>query len=713
MTVKMTRPLLLRSLLAFFLFFPVLFAEEEELSEETLTFMANTYLENPTQITGEDQPVSDKGYTVNFEDVPVTQFLRFISQISKTNFIFDSSDLKDVKISIVSEDATTKEDLMATLLQVLQMSSLSVVEQGNNVLIYKNAALAKLSTIISDENLHASTDAAVVTRVFRLYNLSPDKVSVIVKPLVSKDAVVEVSSETNHLIVSDITTNVDKIAELLEVLDSPSVVVDVAEYEVQYADPSALVTYALEILAPLAQQNPIQLIAQASTKKIFIVSTPYLLNKAYQVLESLDSPDIIDILADLPPTAMVNNTFQVYKLRYQDGREVADAIKTIGVNLAAGGSGNIDLVMTIKSIEWVEINNSLIITGTLEAVDKVVKLIEELDAAPKQVYIEVLILDTTLRNSLDFGVQWIAIGNEQDKLAYASGLLDTPPSTAPTQSSTGTSQSPLYGGARNALSTSTPNVARQGAPGTGGDVPLTSAFQLGIVGNIIRHNGESFLTLGALISALETEAHTSVVVNPRIMTEDNQEASIFVGQNIPYQTTSTTVRDTGTVTQNIQYEDIGVQLRVTPQVGPNNVVTLQIDQSVADVVSGQVISGDSVLLAPTTNKTLTSTRVHVPDNCFLVMSGHVRDEKTFSRSGIPCLGSLPWIGPAFSKTEEKRIKRNLVMFIRPHVITSLKEGVEFTNKQGYEWNWDSNPCSIQECDTEPAPECETLPSWCP
>lgn len=712
MIAKIGHPLLLRSLLAFLLLFPALFADEE-LSEETLTFMANNYLENPTTITSEGEPVAEEGYTVNYEDVPVTQLLRFISQISSTNFIFDSSDLKDLKISIVSEDSTTEEDLMAALLQVLRMNALSVVEQGNNVLIYKNAALSKLSTVVSEDNLHMTADAAVVTRVFRLYNLSPEKVSTIVKPLVSKDAIVEVSAETHHLIVSDITSNVDKIAELLEVLDSPSVVVDVAEYEVQHAVPSALVAYASEILSPLAQENPIQLIAQPSTKKIFIVSTPYLLNKAYQVLESLDSPDIIDIISDLPPTAMANNIFQVYKLRYQDGREVADAIKTIGVNLQAGGAGNVDLVSTISSIEWVEINNSLIVTGTQEAAAKVIQLIEELDAAPKQVYIEVLILDTTLSNSLDFGVQWVAIGNEQDKLAYASGLLDTPPSSAPTQSATGTSQAPLYGGVRNSLSSAPPNPARGGAPGTGGDIPLTSAFQLGIVGNIIRHNGESFLTLGALISALETEANTSVVVNPRIMTEDNQLATIFVGQNIPYQTTSTTVRDTGTVTQNIQYEDIGVKLLVTPQIGPDNVVTLQIDQSVADIVSGQVLSGDSVLLTPTINKTLTTTRVHVPDDCFLVMSGHVRDEKTYTRSGIPCLGSLPWIGPAFSKTDEKRIKRNLIMFIRPHVITSIREGVEFTNEQGYEYNWDSNPCSIEECDTERAPENQNCPPWVP
>ncbi|NGX55058.1 MAG: Type II secretion system protein D [Chlamydiae bacterium] len=694
----------------------------EEVDEETITFIAETYLENPTQITPSKAKASpaepENGYTVNFDDVPVTQLIRFISQISSTNFIFDNTDLKDLKITIVSEDSTTADDLMTALLQVLRMNSLSVVEQGNNVLIYKNSTLSKLSTIVSDANLEDAADSAVVTRVFRLYNITPTKVAEIVKPLVSRDAIVEVSTETRHLIISDITSNVDKVADLLNILDAPNIVLDVGEYDVQYAVPSVLVSYASEILAPLSMDTPVQLMAQPSTRKIYIVGTPYLLEKAIQVLASLDSPDIIDIIADLPPTAMANNTFQVYKLKYHDGKEIADALRAIGMNLQAGGSGNINLVTTINTIEWIDVNNSLVLSGTPDAVGKVIKLIDDLDTAPKQIYIEVLIIDTELANSLNFGVEWIALGNELNKLAFASSFLDTPPSTAPNQTLTGSSQAPLYGGARAAQTNPPPDASRGGAAGTGGDIPLTSQFQMGIIGNIIRHKGQSFLTLGALVTALEQEGNTTIVLNPRIMTEDTKEANIFVGQNIPYQTTSTIVRDTGSVTQNIQYEDVGIQLKVTPQVGPDNVVSLQLDQSISEVVSATTAvsssAGESILLAPTTNKTLTTTRVHVPNDCFLVMSGHIRDKKTFSRSGIPCLGTLPWIGPAFSTTQESRDKRNLIMFIRPHVISTIREGVDLTNKEGYDANWNSNPCSIEECgEIERAPENETCPSWVP
>lgn len=652
-----------------------------------------------------------EGYTVNFEDVNVDQLIRFISQIAGINFVYDSKDLKGIKVTIVSDEPASVDDLMASLLQILRMNNLSVVEQGRNVLIYRDQSLAKVSTVVTDENLGQTGNVPVVTRVFRLYNLSPEKVSNIIRPLLSKDAIVEESPETRHLIVSDITVNVNKIAELLTALDTPNAALDIAEYQVKSAYPAVLVTYAKEIMGPLAQDNPIQFIAQPSAHKIFIVSTPYLISKALHVLCSLDLPEITEA-SDISPAHVAGNTFFVYKLKYRPGREIAQALRDIGANLRYMSSSNVDLISVIYSIQWIEANNSIVLSGTQEAVDKVKKLIDDLDIAPKQVYIEVLIIDTTIANSLTFGVEWVALANEQNKLAFASGFLNDPPTTAPTSGLTGTNQAPLYGGARSAMSSPPPNAARGGQPGTGGDVPLTSGFGLGIVGNILRHNGQNFLTLGALVSALETDADTIIVLNPRIMVQDTYEANFFVGRNIPYQTTSTIVRDTGSVTQNLQYEDIGVQLRVVPHIGPNNIVTLRIDQAVSEVVSStstiaSVGQGPTLLLAPQTTKTLATTRVHVPDGCFLVMSGHIRDQMTCAKRGIPCLGSLPLLGSAFSRTEETREKRNLIMFIRPRVITNTEEGVDLTNLEGYEYNWESHPSSIETCPPKRAPEWES------
>ncbi|MCC5832921.1 MAG: type II secretion system protein GspD [Chlamydiales bacterium] len=653
-----------------------------------------------------------EGYTVNFEEISIIELIQFVSQISGTNYVFDRNDL-NFTITIVSERPTTAEDLTAAMLQVFKMHGLSVVEQGNNVLIYKNQNVARVSTVITDANIDDACDSPVITRVFRLYNVDPHRIQTIIRPLLSPDAIIEVSVETRHLIVSDITANVEKIADLLVALDTPTAAFDIIEYRVRSAYPTALVAYAKEILAPLTLDNPMQIIAQPSANKIFVVSTPYLNQKALEVLRALDTADIADIAAiapDLPPDAMANNHFYMYKLKYQPGRLIAEAMREIGENLQYAGVANLEFVNTIYSLQWIEVNNSIVVTGSQASINKVVELLNQLDQPPKQVYVEVLIIETTLRNSLDFGVQWIALGDEQDKLAFATGLLGNSPPNPNLQGGTTTNPGARYVAAN-------PAERPPSIPNPGRDVPLpvpaqlsgftaltdqTQAFGLGIVGNILRHGGRSFLTLGALVSALDQEAYTKVVLNPRIMVEDNEPANFTVGENIPYQTTSTVIQQTGSVTQNIQYEDIGVQLQVTPTIAPNNIVTLQINQSISELLT----PGS---LTPSTSKILATTRVHVPDGCFFVMSGHIRDQCSKVRSGIPCLGTLPMIGPIFSRNIDRRDKTNLIMFIRPKVVTTIDEQLQLTNQEGYQYNFETHPCAIYDCGCEVAPECQVYP----
>lgn len=686
-----------------------------------------------------DCPNQGGDYTINFKDVSVIELINFISKISGTNYIFNSRDLEEspntpFKVTIVSQDATSVENLSAALLQILKIHGLSVAEEGNNVLIFRNKSMSKLSTVITNDNTNEACDKAIVTRVFQLYNVDATKIADIIKRLVSPEANVEASIETRHLIVTDITANVNKIADLLQALDTPNLAVDVADYRVQNADPMALAEYAKEILAPLAHGMTFALTPEPASRTIFIVSTPFIVQKAMQVLSSLDVAEISTITpGPLPSTEIKNNSFKMYKLKYHSGQLIGRALREIGTNLKYTGVGNIDFINTIYSSQWVEPNNSIVLTGTNDAIEKVIALIDDLDKQPKQVFIEVLIIDTTLTNSLDFGVQWIALGDEQDKLAFASGLLANagpasgfnPGSTLPNNPNLQGTTQLTNPGARFVAANNGPLGFPPAIPNPGRDVALpspgnlsgpigtnlTEAFGLGFIGNILRHNGQSFLTLGALLSALDEEEDTTIVLNPRVMVEDTQTADFFVGQNIPYQTTSTVIQQTGSVTQNIQYEDIGIELRVTPTISPDNIVTMDITQSVSDII-GQA---GQTNLTPITSKILATTRVHVPDGTFLVMSGHIRDQCSMVHSGIPCLGTLPLIGPLFGRSVELRTKRNLIFFIRPKVVTSPQEGVELTNQEGYDFNWETDPCSILNEGCPEAPEAETYPSmvWPP
>ncbi|WP_201456532.1 secretin N-terminal domain-containing protein [Chlamydia sp. 17-3921] len=652
------------------------------------------------ELTCED--LRDNGYTVNFEDISVLELLQFVSKISGTNFVFDSNDLL-FNVTIVSHDPTSVEDLSTILLQVLKMHDLKVVEQGNNVLIYRNPHLSKLSTVVTDGTTKDTCEAVVVTRVFRLYSVSPSSAVAIVKPLLSHDAIVSASDSTRHVIVSDIAGNVEKVGELLSALDGPGTSIDMSEYEVQYANPSALVSYCQDVLGTLAEEETFQIFVQPGTNKIFIVSSPRLTGKAVQLLKSLDVPEMAHTLDDVSSPSLALGSsgaaspkrlrFFMYKLKYQNGAAIAQAIQDIGYNLYITTAMDEDFVNTLNSIQWLDVNNSIVVVGNQGNVDRVVSLLNGLDLPPKQVYIEVLILDTSLEKSWDFGVQWVALGDEQSKVAYASGLLSNSAIAAPSRAAIPPSL-PTAG--------SIPLPTPSQLTGFSDMMSSSSAFGLGIIGNVLSHKGKSFLTLGGLLSALDQDGDTVIVLNPRIMTQDTQQASFFVGQNIPYQTTSTVIQETGSVTQNIEYEDIGVNLVVTSTVAPNNVVTLQIEQTISELHSAQGT------LTPVTDKTYAATRVQVPDGCFLVMSGHIRDKTTKIVSGVPLLNSIPLIRGLFSRTIDQRQKRNIMMFIKPKVISSFEEGSAVTNKEGYRYNWEADVGSMQVAPRH-APECQRPP----
>lgn len=652
------------------------------------------------ELTCED--LKDNGYTVNFEDISVLELLQFVSKISGTNFVFDSNDLQ-FNVTIVSHDPTSVDDLSTILLQVLKMHDLKVVEQGNNVLIYRNPHISKLSTVVTDGTTKDTCEAVVVTRVFRLYSVSPSAAVTIVQPLLSHDAIVSASDSTRHLIVSDIAGNVEKVGELLSALDGPGTSIDMAEYDVQYANPAALVSYCQDVLGAVAEEEAFQIFVQPGTNKIFIVSSPRLTGKAKQLLKSLDVPEMAHTLDDVssPSLALGGSgvaspkrlRFFMYKLKYQNGAAIAQAIQDIGYNLYVTTAMDEDFINTLNSVQWLDVNNSIVVVGNQANVDRVVSLLNGLDLPPKQVYIEVLILDTSLEKSWDFGVQWVALGDEQSKVAYASGLLSN-------SAISNTAKATVPPGVPTPGSLSLPTPAQM--TGFSDMMSSSSAFGLGIIGNVISHKGKSFLTLGGLLSALDQDGDTIIVLNPRIMAQDTQQASFFVGQNIPYQTTSTIIQETGSVTQNIEYEDIGVNLVVTSTVAPNNVVTLQIEQTISELHSAQGT------LTPVTDKTYAATRMQVPDGCFLVMSGHIRDKTTKIVSGVPLLNSIPLIRGLFSRTIDQRQKRNIMMFIKPKVISSFEEGSDLTNKEGYRYNWEAEAGSMQVA-PRPAPECQRPP----
>ena len=356
--------------------------------------------------------------------------------------------------------------------------------------------------------------------------------------------------------------------------------------------------------------------------------------------------------------------FHVYKLQYHVGNEILTAIKSVAISMKANPSASQELVQTIGSMQWVESTNSILYSGTAEGIEDLTSLISSLDVPKKQVFIEVLVIETDVRKGLEFGLEWGAGGQYRNKFGYGIGNFPAAPKQAP-------------------FANTLQQINASNTPTGTDQFPLGRGFDLGVLGDIILHKGQSYFSLGSLVSALEADGNSTIILNQKIITQDNKLSRIFVGDNIAF--TGSVVETIGASQQtssNIEYRDVGVKLNITPLLGDEDVITLEISEEITNVIPNHNNVADSVNGINTT-KTDMATQVHVPDQSFLVLSGMVRNTKRERKSGIPCMGGLPLIGAAFSKTTTDDEKRNVIVFVRPQIIHS---GQEYRNVTAYQEN---------------------------
>ncbi|MDN3507896.1 MAG: hypothetical protein P0S94_03125, partial [Simkaniaceae bacterium] len=347
--------------------------------------------------------------------------------------------------------------------------------------------------------------------------------------------------------------------------------------------------------------------------------------------------------------------FEIYKLQYNQGDELLGAIKQIASDMSKGGDHS-TLLSSISSLQYLKSNNSFLYSGSGSA--ELTSLIKTLDIPQKQVFIEVLVIETSVKDSLEFGLEWAAKGRIDNKLNFGVGNF-------------GTKQQ--KGNFASNFKEITPFKQQ--------NVPLGKGFDLGVIGDIILHKGKTFLTLGSLISALEKDGNTNIILNQKIITQDNKASTIFVGENIPF--TGSVVETLGAsqqTTSNIEYRDVGVNLKITPLLGDGDVITLDIKEDISEA-RNQDDSPLNQVNGILTTKTNMLTRAHVPDDNFLVLSGMSRNKVTKRKSGVPCLGGLPLIGALFSKTTTENEKRNVIIFVKPQIVRSAQEYNTITEAQ--------------------------------
>ncbi len=417
------------------------------------------------------------------------------------------------------------------------------------------------------------------------------------------------------------------------------------------------------------------------TQTLVFTGTPKALDQVKELLLTFDLPSGLDTPTLGQPIQSIDNTsFLVYKLQFHKGDEIQGALKQIAKDIAgSNASVSQNLLNAINSIQWLQVTNSLLFSGDQETLTRLKELVKNLDVPLKQVFIEVLVLQTSLSNGLTFGLEWGA--NYKYKNKFSGNTYNTV-GVPQTVNNTSSVTNDLFTENLSKI-TSTVTPTPQMIP------PPIGTFDLGVIGEIIKHNGQSYLSLGSLLTAVQTDTETSIVMMPKIITQDGKTSTLFSGSNIPF--AGSFVNNTGSnatvLTSNIEYRDIGFNLTITPVLGNSDIITLDIaldsSQVIGDVSGAQISNsqGNQSVNGISTTKTTLATTVHIPNNHFLILSGMVNDSDIKTKQGIPCLGGLPGVGALFSTSADSISNNNVVIFIRPRLINSLEDMRDITSEQ--------------------------------
>lgn len=403
-----------------------------------------------------------------------------------------------------------------------------------------------------------------------------------------------------------------------------------------------------------------------------------------KILELLNRFDIATADSEKnsnPIESIQDNSFLIYKLQYHQGGEILNALKQIGSDLGGKTSTkNQNLLLAINSLQWIQVTNSLIASGDSETLTKLRTLVQNLDVPLRQVFIEVLVIETSVSNTQNFGLQWG--GKMQYLNKFAAGMGNFPvPGENSTNNPISNSTTPpsIQAGVNSTNATTFPQAS---------SIPFLNGFGMGVIGDIIKHNGKSFLSLGSLVNALQSDTESVIIMNPKLITQDNRTSTIFVGNNIPFiGSLVTTSANIVSSSSNIEYRDIGFNLTITPTIGNNDIIALEIINDITEVVGSPTIGSSnaanqqSTITGIQTSHTSMSTRVNVPNEHFVVLSGMITDTKTRFKTGIPCLGGLPLLGFLFSENDRVGAKQNVIIFLRPYIVDTYEQYKAITDHQ--------------------------------
>ncbi|MCF6262892.1 MAG: hypothetical protein L3J24_04820 [Xanthomonadales bacterium] len=559
-------------------------------------------------------------HTLNLQDAEVQTLVATVSEITGRTFIMDPS--VTGKVTVISNAPMDEKGIYAAFLSVLEVHGLAAVDNGNVIKI-----VPSLKAMQKGGHKSGSFADEIVTRVIAVKHIPPSELLSLLRPLLPPNAQLVAHDNARLLLVSDRAANVARVQKLVDRIDR-SADENVEVIVLQHASAVSLAT-TLEKL--YGSENPV--IADSRTNTLLITGDKDFRMKTRALVSHLDTP-----LED-------GGSSSVVYLQYASAVELVPLLE----NTVTTVDGESEKKMA--TIQAHEGTNALIITGSPAVVRSLMPVIRQLDIRRRQVQVEAIIAEVSESLVKELGVQWQSMQN----LGGGEGI---------------------FGGTN--FGTGGDNILGL-ASGFGNGVNPGTGLNLGYVSGTISILGEEIIGIGALLTALSTDSDTNVLSTPSIVSMDNAEAEIYVGQEVPFitgQYSNTGASDQDGIVNpftTIERTEVGIRLTVTPHINKGDSVILDISQELS-AISSVVGAVDLV-----TNKRTLRTRVLVPDNSILVLGGLITDELRESIDAVPGLSKIPFLGELFKNRTTNTIKRNLMIFIRPRILDD--DGVRISSEK--------------------------------
>lgn len=584
-------------------------------------------------------------YNLDFEDIDIKIFIKFISELTGKNFVVDNG-VKG-KITIVSPTKISVDEAYKVFESVLEVHGFTAVPSGNIIKIIPaiEARSKDIDTIFKKEE---NPEDKVVTQIILLKYANPDEIKKIFGAFVSKSGVIISYEPTGMLIVTDVLSNITRLLEIIEAIDVPGTGEIISVIPLENASAEVIANSLSTVFKTVTRTgrktqdtSQIAIVPDKRTNTLIVLASEVDTIKIKELLKLLDK--------EIPRG---EGDIHVYYLQNADAEELSKTLMNIPSKQGQADQKGTAPVLS-KDIQIVadKSTNSLIITAKKEEYTILEDVIQKLDISRKMVYIEALIMEVSMSKEYDLGVQWLG--------GKPAGYINDR--------------------AINVFSSSNPGSNLLPSADQNGIASVPPGFSLGIIGDTIEIGGITFPSIGAVVRAFSTNSDVQILSTPQIMTTDNEEAMINVAENIPFLTRQDrSSGGSGIDYSNYDFKDVGVTLTITPQINQERFVRLQIAQNVSQVVNQEEIG------LPTTLKREAKTTVVIKDGQTVVIGGLIDETDNKTKYKVPVLGRIPILGSLFRSQSDSLTKKNLYIFITPHIIENPGEATAvYEDKKGH------------------------------